>query len=89
MTFRIGLSDDVEFGLLPPLLRALRQEAPMVVFVVQHVDYWRIPDLLASGDITVGITRPAACRPMPSASCCGHPPAPGARRCFRTAVDPR
>ena len=47
MTFRIGLSDDVEFGLLPPLLRALRQEAPKVVFVVQHVDYWRIPDLLA------------------------------------------
>lgn len=38
MTFRIGLSDDVEFGLLPPLLRALRQEAPLVVFVVQHVD---------------------------------------------------
>jgi len=57
MTFRIGLSDDVEFGLLPPLLRALRQEAPMVVFVVQHVDYWRIPDLLGSGDITVGITQ--------------------------------
>lgn len=25
MTFRIGLSDDVEFGLLPPLLRALRR----------------------------------------------------------------
>lgn len=56
MTFRIGLSDDVEFGLLPPLLRTLRREAPSVVFVVQHVDYWRIPDLLASGDITVGIT---------------------------------
>jgi len=57
MTFRIGLSDDVEFGLLPPLLRALRQEAPKVVFVVQHVDYWRIPDLLASGEITVGISQ--------------------------------
>ncbi len=26
--FRIGLSDDVEFGLLPPLLRRLRAEAP-------------------------------------------------------------
>ncbi len=57
MTFRIGLSDDVEFGLLPPLLRALREEAPHVVFVVQHVDYWRIPDLLAAGDITVGISQ--------------------------------
>ena len=49
MTFRIGLSDDVESGLLPPLLRALRVEAPNVVVVVQHVDYWRIPDLLAAG----------------------------------------
>ncbi|MBD1599899.1 LysR substrate-binding domain-containing protein [Pseudomonas typographi] len=57
MTFRLGLSDDVEFGLLPPLLRALRTEAPNVVVVVQHVDYWRIPDLLASGEITVGITQ--------------------------------
>jgi LysR family transcriptional activator of mexEF-oprN operon len=57
MTFRIGLSDDVESGLLPPLLRALRSEAPHVVVVVQHVDYWRIPDLLASGDVTVGISQ--------------------------------
>jgi LysR family transcriptional activator of mexEF-oprN operon len=57
MTFRIGLSDDVEFGLLPPFLRAMRQEAPNIVVVVQHVDYWRIPDLLASGDITVGISQ--------------------------------
>ncbi|WP_256659259.1 LysR substrate-binding domain-containing protein, partial [Pseudomonas sp. F16(2018)] len=57
MTFRIGLSDDVESGLLPPLLRALRVEAPHVVVVVQHVDYWRIPDLLAAGDVTVGISQ--------------------------------
>lgn len=56
-TFRIGLSDDVEFGLLPPMLRALRDEAPDVVFVVRHVDYWRIPELLASGEITVGISQ--------------------------------
>lgn len=28
-----------------------------MVFVVQHVDYWRIPELLASGDITVGISQ--------------------------------
>lgn len=57
MTFRIGLSDDVESGLLPPLLRALRVEAPHIVIVVQHVDYWRIPDLLASGEVTVGISQ--------------------------------
>lgn len=57
MTFRIGLSDDVEFALLPPVLRALRNEAPNIVIVVQHADYWRIPELLANGDITVGITQ--------------------------------
>lgn len=28
-----------------------------MMFVVQHVDYWRIPELLASGDITVGISQ--------------------------------
>jgi LysR family transcriptional activator of mexEF-oprN operon len=56
-TFRIGLSDDVEFGLLPPLLRTLRDEAPKVTFVVRHVDYRRVPELLASGEITVGITQ--------------------------------
>lgn len=57
MTFRIGLSDDVKFALLPPVLRALRNEAPNIVIVVQHADYWRIPELLANGDITVGITQ--------------------------------
>jgi LysR family transcriptional activator of mexEF-oprN operon len=56
LTFQIGLSDDVEFALLPPFLQGLRDEAPNVVVIIQHVDYWRIPDLLASGDITVGIT---------------------------------
>lgn len=57
ITFRIGLSDDVESGLLPPFLQAVRTEAPSVVVVVQHVDYWRLPDLLASGDVTVGVSQ--------------------------------
>jgi len=55
MTFRIGMSDDVEFGLFPAMLRALREEAPGVVIVVKHVDYWNISELLASGEITVGV----------------------------------
>jgi len=55
MTFRIGLSDDVEFGLLPALLRAVRVEAPNIVIVVKHVDYWNISESLMSGDITVGV----------------------------------
>jgi LysR family transcriptional activator of mexEF-oprN operon len=57
MKFRIGLSDDVELALLPPVLKALREEAPGIVIIVQHVDYWRIPDFLAKGEITVGITQ--------------------------------
>ncbi|SDX11297.1 transcriptional regulator, LysR family [Pseudomonas syringae] len=55
MTFRIGLTDDVEFGLLPAMLKAIRQEAPGVVIVVKHVDYLNISDVLMSGDITVGV----------------------------------
>ncbi len=55
MTFRIGMSDDVEFGLLPAMLRAIRQEAPGVVIVVKHVDFWNISELLISGEITAGI----------------------------------
>jgi LysR family transcriptional activator of mexEF-oprN operon len=55
MTFRIGLSDDVEFGLLPAMLKAIRQEAPGVVIVVKHVDYLNISEVLMSGDITVGV----------------------------------
>ncbi|AYF87204.1 LysR substrate-binding domain-containing protein [Pseudomonas sp. JS3066] len=67
MTFRIGLSDDVEFALLPPVLRALRNEAPNIVIVVQHANYWRIPELLANGEITVGI---AQTRDLPANARC-------------------
>ncbi|WP_116896182.1 LysR family transcriptional regulator, partial [Pseudomonas syringae] len=55
MTFRIGLTDDVEFGLLPAMLKAIRLEAPGVVIVVKHVDYLNISEVLMSGDITVGV----------------------------------
>ncbi len=52
--FRIGLSDDVEFALLPALLRRLRSEAPNVVLVVRRANYLLMPNLLASGEISVG-----------------------------------
>ncbi|KOG06281.1 Regulatory protein, LysRLysR, substrate-binding protein [Pseudomonas syringae pv. aceris] len=55
MTFRIGLTDDVEFGLPPAMLKAIREEAPGVVIVVKHVDYLNISEVLTSGDITVGV----------------------------------
>lgn len=57
MTFRIGLSDDVELGLLPALLSALRAEAPEVKVMIQPVNYLRISEMLEGGEITVGITR--------------------------------
>ncbi|HGN1483194.1 TPA: multidrug efflux system transcriptional regulator MexT [Pseudomonas aeruginosa] len=54
--FRIGLSDDVEFGLLPPLLRRLRAEAPGIVLVVRRANYLLMPNLLASREISVGVS---------------------------------
>ena len=54
--FRVGLSDDVEFALLPALLRRLRSEAPSVVLVVRRANYLLMPNLLASGEISVGVS---------------------------------
>lgn len=54
--FRIGLSDDVEFALLPPLLRRLRSEAPGIQLVVRRANYLLMPQLLASGEISVGVS---------------------------------
>lgn len=54
--FRIGLSDDVEFSLLPLLLRRLRAEAPGVVLVVRRVNYLLAPGMLASGEISVAVS---------------------------------
>ncbi|MFP3847935.1 LysR substrate-binding domain-containing protein [Pseudomonas sp. W5-01] len=55
MTFRIGLSDDVEYSLMPALLQALHEEAPNVAIVIKQVNAWNISELLASGEITVGV----------------------------------
>ncbi|WP_122471572.1 LysR family transcriptional regulator [Pseudomonas syringae] len=54
--FRIGLSDEVEFALLPSLLKRLRSEAPGIVLVVRRVNYILMPALLASGEISVGVS---------------------------------
>ncbi|MGI4840462.1 MAG: LysR substrate-binding domain-containing protein [Janthinobacterium lividum] len=54
--FRIGLSDDAEFGLFPPLLNTLREEAPGIVIVVRRANYLLMPTLLASGEISVGVS---------------------------------
>ena len=54
--FRIGLSDDAEFGLFPPLLSKLQEEAPGIVVVVRRANYLLMPALLASGEISVGVS---------------------------------
>lgn len=54
--FRIGMSDDVEFALLPTLLETLRVQAPNVVLVVRRVNYLSLPLLLASGEISIGVS---------------------------------
>ncbi|MEE9102517.1 MULTISPECIES: LysR substrate-binding domain-containing protein [Pseudomonas] len=55
-TFRIGLSDDAEFGLFPQLLRQIREEAPDVVVVVRRVNFLLMSAMLASGEISVGVS---------------------------------
>jgi LysR family transcriptional activator of mexEF-oprN operon len=55
-TFHVGLSDDVEYALLPDLLHRLRSEAPGTTLVVRRADQWQMCQLLASGEITVGIS---------------------------------
>ncbi|MCF4996840.1 LysR family transcriptional regulator [Pseudomonas syringae] len=55
-TFHVGLSDDVEYALLPALMRHLRDEAPNITLVVRRVDHRQLPHLLTSGDISVGIS---------------------------------
>ena len=54
--FRIGLSDDAEFGLFPPLLSQLREEAPGIIVVVRRANYLLMSALLASGEISVGVS---------------------------------
>ncbi|MFI8646580.1 LysR substrate-binding domain-containing protein [Pseudomonas iridis] len=54
--FRIGLSDDAEFGLLPPLLQQLREEAPNVVVVIRRVNFLLMSSMLATGEISVGVS---------------------------------
>ncbi|MFL6536481.1 MAG: LysR family transcriptional regulator [Pseudomonas sp.] len=55
-TFHIGLSDDVEYALLPDLLHRLRIEAPGTTLVVRRADQWQMCQLLACGEITLGIS---------------------------------
>ncbi|WP_437882880.1 LysR family transcriptional regulator [Pseudomonas sp. LRF_L74] len=54
--FRIGMSDDVECGLLPQLLADLRKQAPNCVLVVRNANFLLLPGLLATGEVSIGIS---------------------------------
>ncbi len=71
-TFHIGLCDDVEYALLPQLLRRLRVEAPGTTLVVRRADQWQLSQLLGSGRFPWESARPWNCRPMPGARHCGR-----------------
>lgn len=55
-TFHVGLCDDVEYALLPRLLRQLRIEAPNINLIVRRVDQQQMSQRLMNGDISVGIS---------------------------------
>ncbi|WP_342245969.1 LysR substrate-binding domain-containing protein [Pseudomonas sp. OTU5201] len=55
-SFHVGLSDDVEYALLPRLMRQLRDEAPNVTLVVRRADRWQLPQLLSAGEISLGVS---------------------------------
>jgi LysR family transcriptional activator of mexEF-oprN operon len=61
--FRIGLSDDVEYSLLPSLLRQLRMEAPQVSFVVRRTDHTILARQLSMGEVSLGVCH---CRDLPA-----------------------
>ncbi|MGE8359912.1 LysR family transcriptional regulator [Pseudomonas sp.] len=54
--FRIGLSDDVEYAMLPRFMQRLRDEAPNITLVVRRADQWQLPQLLVAGEISLGIS---------------------------------
>jgi LysR family transcriptional activator of mexEF-oprN operon len=55
-TFRIGMSDDVECGLLPALLAHIRTVAPHCVLVVRNANFLLLPGLLSTGEVSMGIS---------------------------------
>lgn len=56
LTFHIGLADDVEYALMPALFHKLRREAPGIKLVIHRTDCNRMPVLLGTGEISMGIS---------------------------------
>ncbi len=55
-TIRLGLADAAESWLLPPLLRKLAREAPLMRLVVLPVQFRTVVPLLTSGNLDLAVT---------------------------------
>jgi LysR family transcriptional activator of mexEF-oprN operon len=55
-TLRLGLSDTSETWLLPPLVRALSREAPLMRLIVVRVQFRTVGQALASGAVDLAVT---------------------------------
>ncbi len=55
-SFHVGLSDDVEYALLPELLARLRREAPGITLIVRRVEHFQLSRLFESGEVSVAIS---------------------------------
>jgi LysR family transcriptional activator of mexEF-oprN operon len=55
VSFRIAVSCDVEFALLPLLLRRVLVEAPDIDLTILRADAQQIPALLQAGEVSLGI----------------------------------
>jgi LysR family transcriptional activator of mexEF-oprN operon len=55
-TLRVGLSDATELWLLPPLLRALEQEAPRMRLIALPVQFRNVAAALTSGTVDAAVT---------------------------------
>lgn len=53
--FSIGMSGDVEYGLLPALVRRLRLEAPGVMLRIHRLEAQQLAEQLKSGAVSVGL----------------------------------
>lgn len=54
--FRLGLPDDQEAALLPPLLAALGREAPHIRLVVRPITYDTVADQIDNWDVDLAVT---------------------------------
>jgi LysR family transcriptional regulator, mexEF-oprN operon transcriptional activator len=55
-TIRLGLPDDLEIVVLPPLVEALSREAPGLRLIVRPADFRTIPGQIDTGDIDIALS---------------------------------